>query len=235
MKAYRNYAGEVREIYVDVDPNGQPLLPPDTTIQPRPDALEGHYVTVVGTEWVQIEIPVQVESLETRRVRLLAQLSQFRAWLTEQPVGVAGRLFDADDQARSRLTQALVMHSTLDYMPPAWIAYDNQPVGLNTIDDLKGIVAAVQNAFAVRFFYCDEIRQRLMAATTEEQLQGIAVPAVPMHGEEVFDPATVVPPPPEEPEEKAPVEPETPPEEAPVEPPVEPETPPEEPQPDPTP
>lgn len=177
MKAFRNVAGNVVEITVDVGLDGKPILPPDTTVDPRPEPNPGHYVTVVGREWVQIEIPVVVESFESKVARKLEAIGKYRDWLTEQPVEVGGVKFDADDQARSRLTQALVVQSTLGYLPPAWIAYDNTPQPLTTVDDLKVIVQAVQTAFATRFFECDALRQAAKAATNAEELDLVVVPS----------------------------------------------------------
>lgn len=177
MKAFRNLAGNVVEITVDVGLDGQPILPPDTTVDPRPEPLPGHYVTVVGKEWVQIEIPVVFETLESKIARKLEAIGKYRDWLTEQPVEVNGVKFDADEQARSRLTQSLVINSTLDYLPPAWISYDNTPQPLATVDDLKTIVQAVQTAFATRFFECDTLRQAAKAATTEAELDLVVVPS----------------------------------------------------------
>lgn len=176
MKAYRNVAGEVREILVDIGLDGKAILPPDTTIAPRPQALPGHYVTVVGTEWVQIESPVYVESFESKRRRKIAAIGKYRDWLTEQPVVVADVKFDADDQARSRLTQALVMHAELAYLPPVWVTFDNGVHALASIDDLKVIVSEVQTAFATRFYECSELRDSAMAATSEAELDLVVIP-----------------------------------------------------------
>lgn len=177
MKAFRNVAGNVVEINVDIGLDGKPILPPDTTVDPRPEALPGHYVTVVGKEWVQIEIPQVFETLETKIGKKLEAIGKYRDWLTEQPVEVAGVEFDADDQARARLTQALVSHTALGYLPPAWIAFDNSPYPLATIDDLKAIVQGVQTAFATRFFECDSLRQAAKAAKTEQELDAVVIPS----------------------------------------------------------
>lgn len=177
MKAFRNVAGNVVEITVDVGLDGKPILPPDTTLDPRPEPNPGHYVTVVGREWAQIEIPVVVESFESKVARKLEAIGKYRDWLTEQPVEVDGTMFDADEQARSRLTQALVIHDTLGYLPPAWITHDNRPKPLATVDDLKAIVQAVQTAFATRFFECDSLRQSAKAATNAEELELVVVPS----------------------------------------------------------
>lgn len=176
MKAYRNVAGDVREIFVDIGIDGQPILPPDTTVDPRPEPMPGHYVTVVGKVWVQIETPVLFETFETKQANKIREIGKYRNWLTEQPVEIGGIMFDADDQARGRLTQAMVMHTELGYLTPAWIALDNTPQPITTINDLKAIVVGVQTAFAGRFFECDTLRQAAMSATTEQQLYDIVIP-----------------------------------------------------------
>ena len=177
MKAYRNVAGDVREITVDVGLDGKAILPPDTTTDVRPEALPGHYVTVVGNVWVQIETTVYVESFESKKQRKIAEIAKYRNWLTEQPVEVAGVKFDADDQARSRLTQALVMFSNLEYLPPVWVTFDNSVHQLASIEDLKAIVTAVQNAFAARFYECSELRVTATAAEDEAALEAVVVPS----------------------------------------------------------
>lgn len=176
MKAYRNVAGEVREIQIDLDLHGNPILPPDTTVDPRPEPLEGHYVTVVGRSWVQIEIPVQVVSFETKKQQKLALIAGYTKKYLDLPVEIEGVKFDADEQARNRLTQALVIHSTFGQVPPAWVAYDNTPKPLASIDDLKAISSALHQAFQSRFFECDTLRQAALAAADEAALEAVVVP-----------------------------------------------------------
>lgn len=180
MKAFRNVGGTVREIQVDVGLNGQPILPPDTTVDPRPDPLPGHYVTVVGNAWVQIEVPVYVESFDSKKAKALDRVRQYRDWKLEQPVDVNGVLFDGDDKARTRLTQALVMFKELNYLPPVWVDYNDASVTISSIDDLKTIVAAVTAEFSARFYETDTLRAQVAATTTEEELNAIVIPEVPM-------------------------------------------------------
>lgn len=179
MKAYRNQAGNVIEIEVDVDLNGAPILPPDTTTDERPEAQEGHYVTVVGKEWVQIPVPQAFTSFETKQAEAQKLVAQYRTWYFDQPVVHNEVKFDADEQARTRLTQALVMNTANGYLPPAWIAFDNTAVALANVDDLKAIANAVQVAFANRFFEMSTLRGQIAAATTEEELAAIEIPRVP--------------------------------------------------------
>jgi len=179
MKAFRNVAGNVVEIDIDMDLNGNPILPPDTTIDPRPEAEEGHYVTVVGKEWVQIPIAQEFVSFETKVQNTLKKLQKYRDWYLEQPVEYLGVMFDADEVARARLTQALVINSANGYLPPAWIAYDNSNFPLATLDDLKAIVNAVQVAFSNRFFEMNSLREQILAAEDDAALALIDIPAVP--------------------------------------------------------
>ena len=178
MKAFRNVAGEVREIEVDVDLRGNPILPPDTTVDPRPEALPGHYVTVVDRAWVQIEIPVQVVSFETKKAEKLKALAAYTDKYLDLPVDVSGTLFDGDEKARARLTQALAIYNEFTSLPPAWITFENTPHALNTVEDLKGIISAVYAAFQSRFFECDTLRQALLAAQDETALDAVTIPSL---------------------------------------------------------
>lgn len=179
MKAFRNVAGTVIEIDVDVDPSGHPILPPDTTTAEKPAAQPGHYVTVVGNSWTQIPIPQEVIAFEYRKQQALELLGRYKSWFFEQPTEHNGVMFDADEQARARLIQALVVHSANGYLPPVWITADNTPYTLASVDDLKDIVTTVQNAFATRFYEMDVIRQQILAAADEQALAAVAIPIIP--------------------------------------------------------
>jgi len=179
MKAWRNFGDALVEIEVDVSTSGQPILPPDTTIAPRPDPLEGYYVTVVGNEWVQIPIPQEFTLFETKKQVKLEEIRKYRAWYLEQPVDYNGLTFDADEQSRNRLTQALLIYQTNGYLPPAWIAFDNTSYTLTVIDDLMGIINAVQTAFSTRFFETDAIRRQVIDAATEADLEAVVIPKLP--------------------------------------------------------
>ena len=179
MKAYRNIGGSVIEVEVDIGLDGQPLLPPDTTVDPKPDPQPGHYVTVVGNSWVQIPIPEQVLDFSYEKQLALERLKKYKDWYLEQPVEHAGHSFDADSLARDRLTQALVIHSATGYLPPAWIDANNQPFTITTIQDLHGIISAVQTAFSSRFFEMENIRQQILNAQDKQALDLIEIPSIP--------------------------------------------------------
>ena len=179
MKAFRNIAGTVVEIEVDVDPNGQPILPPDTTVDAKPAAEAGHYVTVVGNAWVQIPQPQEVIAFEYQKQQALEKLAKYKAYYFEQPTEINGVLFDADEQARNRLTQNLVVNGSSGYLPPVWIAADNSQYPIATLADLMDIVNGVQAAFATRFFEMDTLRQQILAAADEAALAAIVIPSVP--------------------------------------------------------
>lgn len=176
MKAFRLYNGTINEIDVDIDPDNNPILPPDTTVDPRPADLEGHYLTIQGDKWVQIEIVPP--SLEQLRMNKLIQFEAFRPQYFDKPVEVGGILFDADETARDRLTQALVMNQHINYLPPAWISYDNTPVPIADLAALLPIVAAVQTAFATRFFELNTIRDSINNAADQLALDAIVFPSL---------------------------------------------------------
>lgn len=179
MKAFRNISGNIVEIQVDVDPEGTPLLPPDTTVDAKPEPLDGHYVTIVDKSWVQIPNPVQVYTLENKRPGALDKLSAYKNWYLEQPVALNGQNFDADEQARNRLTQALVINGATGYLPPVWIDADNQPYPIATLADLAAIIQVVSETFAARFYETSTVRSAILAATTLEELDAIIIPEIP--------------------------------------------------------
>jgi hypothetical protein len=180
MKAWRNLYGQVVEIDVDVDPQGNPLLPPDTTTDPKPEPLEGHYVTVVGREWVQIPIPVVTYDFSYLQQQALDRLNRYKAWYLNQPVEVNGRPFDNDETARARVSQAILAHQLTGFLPEFWVDANNQRYPINSVDDLKTIAVALQDSFNTRFVETNTIRQQILAATTEDQLNAVEIPTIPM-------------------------------------------------------
>ena len=206
MKAFRNMAGKVVEIEVDLDLDGNPILPPDTTTDPRPSAQPGHYVTVVGRNWVQIPVPQQVKSLELLKNEALEKLANYRAWLLEQPVFYQGVLFDGDETARDRLSHSVIVAESGGQVPPAWVTYDNSSFPLNDAADLKSLAVHIITEFGVRFFEANVIRESIMQATDEAALASVQIPVIP--DTMPTPPAPVEPEVPQEPE--APVDPEEP-------------------------
>lgn len=189
MKAFRNIAGNVVEIDVDLDLNGDPILPPDTTTDERPEAQPGHYVTVVDRNWVQIPIPQQVKSLELLKTEALQKVSAYREWLLEQPVTHDGVLFDGDQVARVRLSQAVIVADAGGQVPPAWVTYDNSTYPLTDLASLKALTVSVITAFGNRFFEANAVREAVMQANDEAALAAVEIPVIP----DRFSPAPVAP------------------------------------------
>jgi hypothetical protein len=179
MKAFRNINGTVVEIDVDLDLNGMPILPPDTTTDPKPEADVGHYVTVVGNSWVQIPIPEEFTTFEHKKQKALESLKKYKDWYLEQPVTHNNIVFDADEKARNRLAQTLISNSVDNYLPRAWITTNNSLYPLNDLPTFMGIVDAVRTAFSTRFFEMESIRQQIIASTNEEELNAITIPVIP--------------------------------------------------------
>lgn len=177
MKAFRNVGGQVVEITVDLDLSGNPILPPNTTVAPRPEANEGHYVTVVDNAWVQIPIPVHVVTLDQLKAEKQVRVKQYRDWLLAQPVEYEGVQFDADETARARLSQALIINTVNETFPPAWIAADDTQFPLVSFQDLKGIALTVAGAFSDRFFEAADLRDAVTAAADEAELEAVVIPS----------------------------------------------------------
>lgn len=181
MNAYRRFAsGEIKQIKVDVDKNGNPILPADTTVDPRPDPAPGYYVTVVDNTWVQILTPVPpAPSLEQLKQEAIAKLSKWKEWVLEQPVNYQGQSFDADDVARNRLTQAVTLLSIGAPHPAAWVTYDNSVYDVEDAQDLTNLALVVANIFQERFTQATALRAAIDAATTESELEAVVIPAIP--------------------------------------------------------
>ena len=176
MKAFRNIAGQVVEITVDLDLEGNPILPPDTTIDPRPEALEEHYVTVVGSGWVQIHSPVVEVTLTQLKEQALKRLSVWRNWILEQPIEHDSVMFDADETARARLTQAVLLSSVGAPVPPAWVTLDNGLHPIADYDALKNLAIVMASEFSSRFFQAADLRDDIETAETKEALALVLIP-----------------------------------------------------------
>lgn len=178
LDAWRNVAGNVVQVKVDVGIDGKPLLPPDTTTDPRPEPLEDHYVTVVGNEWVQIPVAKTIPTLESVRDDKLRELSAWKEWILEQPVEFESRLFDGGETARSRISQAIVMAIATEKVPPVWVDYNNQNFPIDTLSTLKALGVSLANEFLERFYQSSLLRETILSAQTMEALYNIEIPKI---------------------------------------------------------
>lgn len=180
MKAFRNVAGQVVEIEVDVDLAGNPILPPNTTTDRAPSVPEGFYATVVDDRWVVIAKPVQTVTFEMKKQSKLDQLSTYRNWALDQPVEHDSRIFDADELARARVTQSLVSFQALGELPAGWVDVNNELYPVPTVEVLNALALAIATAFQQRFFETATLRASIMEATTEAELDLVECPTIPM-------------------------------------------------------
>lgn len=178
MKAYRKVNGEIREIRVDVSPSGTPLLPPNTTVDPRPEPLEGYYLDIVGDSWEQIPVRVHVPTLQEVKDKACDELALYKDWLLDSPVMFEGHDFDSDDTARIRLLGAVSAYQVSGKWPPAWVTYDNKLFPLTTPNLLNGLSMTVYNAFTSRFFFVTGIREQILACETIEEVDNVTIPEI---------------------------------------------------------
>lgn len=180
MKAFRNIGGNVVEISVDLDLSGNPILPPNTTVEPRPEVQDGHYLAVVGNSWVQIPVPVVEVTLEQIKQEALGKLKAWRNWKLEQPFVYEEVLFDADETARARLSQAVVIGEVSGVFPPAWVAQDNSMFPIVDYSALKALGIAMSVEFSARYFEASTLREAIEAATSKAEVEAVVIPSITM-------------------------------------------------------
>lgn len=180
MKAFqRTPAGNIQEILIDLDRNGNPILPPDTTTDPRPQAKEGHRVTVVGNKWVQVPItPPREVTLEEYKDNKCKALSAYKDWLLEQPVYMGDVLYDADDVARSRLTQTVLLSEVGGTVPEVWLDANNMPQPVADVDTIKTLSFLVADIFQARFTALTQMRAVIQAAASKEEVDAVVIPQI---------------------------------------------------------
>lgn len=180
MKAYsKTPSGVVEEILIDLDRNGNPILPPDTTLDPRPQPREGHRVTVIGDKWVQIPVtPPREVTLEELIDNKCDVLRTYRDWLLEQTFFFNDVEFDADDVARARVTQAMLLVELGGPSPDVWIDANNQPYSVENPEELKELAFGIANIFQERFNAATAIRDAILACTSKEELDAIVIPSI---------------------------------------------------------
>lgn len=181
MKAFRNFSGIIKEIDIDVSPSGEPLLPPDTTVDPKPEDREGHYLSVVGTKWVYIPFTEVQETLDQIRNRKFIQLATYKEWYFNTPVKYDEVLFDGDESSRNRLSQALQVYNQTKVVPTNWVNYKNDFYAFDgDKDKFINLVLTVLQAFNNRHIEMNVIRDKILKAESIEELYNIQVPAKPL-------------------------------------------------------
>jgi hypothetical protein len=184
IQGWRNPSPEVivQELF-DLDPDGNPLLPDNGTVEPPPTYNPAtQYLAIVKNKWHVIDRPVITYPLEYHKERKLEQLNKYKEWYLNQPVTYDGHKFDADETSKNRLVQAYNVYQITNQLPSAWIDADNQRYDITSVDQIKGIIEAIATTFQTRFFECAIIREQILAATTEEELNAINVPTIPVPG-----------------------------------------------------
>lgn len=179
MKAYRKLNGNIVEIRVDIDREGNPILPPNTTVQPKPEVLEGHYLDLVRGEWEQFPIPVKPEpTLEQLQNEACDELSKYKDWVLDQPVEFDGVLFDADETARVRILGAVNAYQVSEVLPQAWVTFDNGVYMVSDYEQIKGLSMVMYGSFNDRFFFVSSLRNQILAAKDKATLEAIKLPVV---------------------------------------------------------
>jgi hypothetical protein len=182
VQGWRNPQPEVIiQEQFDVAPDGTPLLPDNATVTPPPEYNTGtQYLAIVKNTWHVIDRPTPVFTLDYLKQKKLEELSRYKESYLNEPVTYDGHKFDADENSKNRLIQTYNTYQITNQLPPAWIDANNNAYPITSIDQIKGIIAAIAAQFQTRFFECNALRGQIMNAADEAALRAVVIPRLPM-------------------------------------------------------
>lgn len=181
VRGYRNPSPQViTQEDFDLDPNGNPLLPPNGTTQEPPSYdAQTSYLAIVNNQWVIINKPVVTETLELKKQRALEHLKRYKDWYLNSPVTYDNHEFDNDEISRNRLTQAKITYQITNVLPQAWMTTNNTPYPITNISQIDGIITTISQVFQQRFFEVQSIKTQIIQASTLEEFNAINIPELP--------------------------------------------------------
>ncbi len=118
-----------------------------------------------GEGYIVYEAP-----LEDVKRKKINSFKNKRDYLEIQPIEVNNNLFDYDNQARDRISAAIIALEGQD--PIQWTTADNQNV-LVSANDLKDVVRAVAVRSNVLHVKYRQLKEQVLAATTKEEVDAI--------------------------------------------------------------
>ena len=189
MLAYRYdenkyYAGKQE---CQIDPleskkQGHPvyLLPADCTWADPLNEKEGYKIKWNGNEWEYELIPIEPEpeppTLDDVKAQKINELKAVRDFKEMEPVLYAEHKFDFDSKSYERITAAIY---ALDMQGATstinWTLTDNGSTPV-TANDLRGVIAAAAVRSDALHIKYNELKQRVNAAQTVEEVEAIHWP-----------------------------------------------------------
>ena len=156
------------------------LLPADCTWAEPLNEKEGYKIKWNGEAWKYEEIPVPPEpeppTLDDVKAQKINELKSIRDLKEMEPVLYAEHKFDFDSKSYERITAAIY---ALDMQGATstinWTLADNGSTPV-TANDLRGVIAAAavrSNSLHIKY---NELKQRVNAAQTVEEVEAIHWP-----------------------------------------------------------
>lgn len=120
-----------------------------------------------------VEVVHEDEPIEYYKARKIETLKMQRDKEEVEPIMYQGYSFDYDDKARDRINAAIIaLESTGSSATLTWTLADNQDVKV-TASDLRGVIAQVALRSDKLHTAYRKAKERVVAATTKEELNTI--------------------------------------------------------------
>lgn len=162
--------------------DGEPLLPPNTTVTPPPTKVSGgHYLTVVGTSWVELPYDNSDLSFKEYKESLNNQLKDVSEQLVWAPFIYLGHVYGNDYKDVIRITTAVQAYMIAKRLPEFWRTEDNYPITTADIteDWLYGLSLESSAIAQSRTLETIQAKELLMSLETMKQLKEFKMPEVP--------------------------------------------------------
>ena len=156
------------------------LLPANCTWEEPLEEKEGYKIKWNGEAWEYEEIPVPPEpeppTLEEVKEQKINELKAVRDAKEMEPVLYAARKFDFDSKSYERITAAIyALDMQGDTSTISWTLADNSSTPV-TANDLRGVIAAAAVRSDALHIKYNELKQRVNAAQTVEEVEAIHWP-----------------------------------------------------------
>ena len=184
VQAWRKDGNGYKEVMVNIDPvNNIPLLPPNTTTDPKPEEHNNMFLTVRDNYWIYlpknpVESEVPIDTLAVTRGVLKANYDKWKDAYVDAPFYHDGFVLHNDLIARTNILGAFVAFKFHDRMPPKWKAMGGKYLN-PTPKWLDAISLLSVHYYESRLFTAEMTNYQIAKAETVEELQRIVFPVIP--------------------------------------------------------
>lgn len=128
-------------VEVEVDSEGNPIIPSGVILTPPPTPEPGHNLTISDGDWVQVEQPIYIppETIEDVRYTKQLQLDQWKQGFMSQPFIYEGYVFSNDLESRENLNSAIRAIKDWNIVPSLWMSANNEVIDNPSIEFMTGL------------------------------------------------------------------------------------------------